>query len=130
MAMDLTAGPATGPAERRPEEQRPEEQRPEEKRLVWRCRRGMRELDVLLGRYLVQEYPTQPAPERAAFARLLEEEDPTLHRWLVGRVEPEDAGLRPLIARIRALAAAPPPGPVPGPVPGLGQAPDPGTSPP
>jgi len=61
----------------------------------------MRELDVLLLRYLEQEYPSAAAAERAAFVRILELQDPELFGYLVGRTTPEDAAVRHVIARIR-----------------------------
>ena len=45
------------------------------KKLRWRCRRGMRELDQLFGRYLDQRWGQAPTAERAVFLQLLETED-------------------------------------------------------
>jgi len=70
-------------------------------RLRWRCRRGMKELDLVLVRYLEQEYPAASPDDRAAFARILELQDPELFGYLVGRDSPSDAGLRHVLARIR-----------------------------
>ena len=70
-------------------------------RLRWRCRRGMKELDLLLLRYLEQEYPAAAPADRAAFTRILELQDPELFGYLVGRESPTDAGLRHVLARIR-----------------------------
>jgi antitoxin CptB len=53
--------------------------------LRWRLRRGMKELDVLLERYVARRYPGAGAGERAAFARLLEREDPEIWQWVLGR---------------------------------------------
>jgi antitoxin CptB len=61
----------------------------------------MRELDVLLLRYLEQEYPAAAAAEREAFARILELQDPELFGYLVGRATPEDDAVRHVITRIR-----------------------------
>ena len=61
----------------------------------------MRELDVLLVRYLEQEYPSASATEREAFVRILELQDPELFGYLVGRTTPEDDAVRHVIARIR-----------------------------
>ena len=72
-------------------------------RLRWRCRRGMRELDQLLERYLARGWPDADAAERAAFLRLIDCEDPVLWPWFVGRERPEDAALDALVQRIRAL---------------------------
>ncbi len=72
-------------------------------RLRWRCRRGMRELDQLLERYLARGWPGADAAERATFLRLLDCEDTALWPWLVGRERPGDAALDALVRRIRAL---------------------------
>ena len=72
-------------------------------RLRWRCRRGMRELDQLLERYLSKGWPTADAAEREAFVRLLDCEDPMLWPWFVGRERPDDVALDALVQRIRAL---------------------------
>jgi antitoxin CptB len=61
----------------------------------------MRELDVLLLRYLEHDYPSAVAADRAAFARILELQDPELFGYLVGRAHPEDAAVGHVIARIR-----------------------------
>ncbi len=71
-------------------------------RLRWRCRRGMKELDVILERYLELGYPQADLAEQAAFARLLAASDPELLAWLVyGRPCP-DPGLRGIVAAVRA----------------------------
>ncbi|MET0814153.1 MAG: succinate dehydrogenase assembly factor 2, partial [Pseudoxanthomonas sp.] len=42
------------------------------KRLRWRCRRGMRELDQLFGRYLDREWASASDADRGVFLRLLD----------------------------------------------------------
>ena len=76
---------------------------PELKRLRWRCRRGMRELDQLMLRYLDQAWPTASEAERAVFLRLLDCEDDKLWRWCMGRERPEDPELHAIVERIVAL---------------------------
>ena len=61
----------------------------------------MRELDVILLRYLEQDYPAAAPADRAAFARILELQDPDLFGYLVGRSTPEDDSVRHVIDRIR-----------------------------
>lgn len=75
-----------------------------EPRLRWLCRRGMKELDVLLARFLERGYETAPAAARAAFERLLEVPDPELHALLTGRSDPPDGDLADVVARIRHAA--------------------------
>lgn len=69
-------------------------------RLQWRCRRGMRELDVLLERYLAEEWPQAGLAERGAFAQLLELPDPELHGLLTGRLVPAGDAQREVIGAI------------------------------
>lgn len=73
---------------------------PELNRLRWRCRRGMRELDVLLERYLRDRWPTAPAEHRAAFRALLELPDPELAALLLGRSVTPVSGITRLVAEI------------------------------
>jgi antitoxin CptB len=70
-------------------------------RLRWGCRRGMRELDELLTRYLEQEYRQAAPCDRAAFGRILELQDPEIFGYLLGGTASEDASLHNVIARIR-----------------------------
>jgi antitoxin CptB len=71
-------------------------------KLRWRCRRGMRELDVLLTRYVDEEYRTAAPEQQEAFRRLLDMQDPLMHAFFLGRETPPDAVLASLIARIIA----------------------------
>lgn len=70
-------------------------------RLRWRCRRGTRELDLLLGWWLDARYPRADADQRAAFDALLDAPDPDLWDWLIARVEPNDSAVREIVDEIR-----------------------------
>jgi antitoxin CptB len=72
-------------------------------RLRWRCRRGMRELDVMLTRYLDRVWPTASPADRDAFTQLVEMQDPDLFGYLVGRDSPPEEQQRAVIACIRRL---------------------------
>jgi antitoxin CptB len=71
-------------------------------RLRWRCRRGMRELDQLLVRYLDRDFAGASSRERAAFRELLDLPDPELFGYLVGREQPSNPQWRDLLARLGA----------------------------
>lgn len=75
------------------------------RRLRWRCRRGMRELDQLLERYLDRRWKQASDAERGLFLRLLDCEDDRLWRWFLGYDPADDAELQPLVDLIRALPA-------------------------
>ena len=81
----------------------PEAGREEVARLRWRCRRGMRELDVVLLRYLEEDYPRASQADRAAFAQILELQDPEIFGYLVGRQAPAETSLGNVVARIRRV---------------------------
>jgi antitoxin CptB len=72
-------------------------------RLRWRCRRGMRELDQLMLRYLDQRWLEADDQERNVFLRLLACEDDKLWRWCMGRERSEDQELHALVERIIEL---------------------------
>ncbi len=72
-------------------------------RLRWQCRRGMRELDELLGNYLQAGYGHASNSEKAAFRELLALPDPELIGYLLGRQVIEDASLSDIINKIKGL---------------------------
>ena len=75
------------------------------RRLRWKCRRGMRELDQLFGRYLDRKWRQASADERAVFLRLLACEDDKLWHWFMGNEIAPDAALAALVATIRQMPA-------------------------
>ena len=58
--------------------------------LRWRCRRGKKELDVLLGRFLNQNLASLSPAQRAAFEHLLALEDEDLLDLILGRSTTSD----------------------------------------
>jgi len=68
-------------------------------RMLWRCRRGMKELDVLLERY-VRIGSVDSAQERRLFSALLELPDPELAAYVFGHAVPADPQLARLARRI------------------------------
>jgi antitoxin CptB len=59
-------------------------------KLEWRCRRGMKELDFLLLRFLRNRFADAASDERAAFVEFLELPDPDLARYLIAGDVPDD----------------------------------------
>lgn len=70
-------------------------------RLRWQCRRGTRELDELLARYLDYAYDQSSEREKAAFRELLELSDPELIGYLLGNKEHNDPSAADVIDKIR-----------------------------
>ena len=78
----------------------------ERSRLVWRCRRGMKELDLVMLGYLDRHYDNAPAEEKAVFEQILEMQDPLLYGYVIGREQPEDPAVRDVIEKIRTTFAS------------------------
>ncbi|MFZ2404590.1 MAG: succinate dehydrogenase assembly factor 2 [Methylobacter sp.] len=71
-------------------------------RLKWQCRRGTKELDFLLSRYLETGYLVADQAERDLFVELLGMEDDVLVGVLMGDLEVE--GIEVLVGKIRVFA--------------------------
>jgi len=63
-------------------------------RLRWRCRRGMREIDVVLVRFLETGYAQASADDRSAFEELLTLPDVDILALLTGRAGSDDPAIR------------------------------------
>ena len=73
-------------------------------RLCWHSRRGMLELDLVLGPFVREHYPSLPDLDKAHYRLLLECEDQDLFSWFMGRVTPEDEALVDIVDKILATA--------------------------
>ena len=70
-------------------------------KLRWACRRGMLELDVLLGNFLEERYLSLSPAEQIVFVELLNENDQDLFMWLTGKSAATDPKLAVMIGKIR-----------------------------
>ena len=61
----------------------------------------MKELDVLLAGYLENLYGSASPAEQGAFRALLEEQDPVLYAYVVGRDQPAGEDERRVIESLR-----------------------------
>ena len=73
------------------------------RRLRWRCRRGMRELDQMFGRYLEREWRQVSPAQREVFLVLLDMQDDKLWHLLMGNERSDDAQLQAMVDHIRTL---------------------------
>ena len=74
-------------------------------RLRWRCRRGMRELDELLRRYVDERYAHASSEHQEAFRALLDAPDPLIHAYCLGLEAPPTPILASLIRLITQAGA-------------------------
>ncbi len=72
------------------------------RRILFRAwRRGMRELDLVMGRFADAHLATMSETELAEFERLLDAPDPQVLAWIVGGEAPPPEFDMALLARLR-----------------------------
>ena len=71
-------------------------------KLIWRSRRGMLELDLLLQRFLANYVDQLTESEIVSMELLLTCPDPDLLSWLIGDESPEDKELNHIIELIQS----------------------------
>ena len=59
-------------------------------RVRWRCRRGIREMDILFQHFIDEYYDTLNPKEKDAFESFLEESDLDILNWVMGRTTPDN----------------------------------------
>jgi antitoxin CptB len=75
--------------------------REEKNRVLWRCRQGTRELELLLSGYVDQHYESLSRDERSEMQQLLEHNSNELSDWLLYGENSNSESLKPLITKIR-----------------------------
>jgi antitoxin CptB len=71
-------------------------------RLAWDCRRGMKELDIVLQPFAEQHFATLDRTGQEAFLDLLDAADPDLFDWFTAGVVPADAQTAATVRRVLA----------------------------
>jgi antitoxin CptB len=74
----------------------------ERAQLRWRCRRGMRELDVLLIHFFEASFDGLCTADKRAFRAILDLPDPELQAYLIAGHASEDPEREALLGRIRS----------------------------
>ncbi|MDD2915041.1 MAG: succinate dehydrogenase assembly factor 2 [Gallionella sp.] len=72
-------------------------------RVRWRARRGLLELDIVLGRFIEAQYEHLDETERMAFEVLLDMPDNPLWDMISGRLEASPGEQQALLEKIRAV---------------------------
>jgi antitoxin CptB len=70
-------------------------------RVRWRCRRGLLELDIVLGRFIEQRYATLDEAQQIAFDELLDMPDTELWDMITGKEAPQQESLRTVLEWVR-----------------------------
>lgn len=69
--------------------------------LIWRCRRGIKEMDLLLQRFIETRFHKLSEQEKLAFAELLDQQDPDIMDWILERSVPPTDTLKIAVKLIR-----------------------------
>ena len=72
-------------------------------RLRWRCRRGTREMDILLESYLDDRYLMLSEEDKQTFEQLLNESDVDILGWVTGRKRPEHSRYDGIICSLQSM---------------------------
>jgi antitoxin CptB len=71
------------------------------RRILFRAwRRGVREMDLIMGRFADAHLPTMTEAELSEFERLLDVPDPEIFAWIIGGERPPREFDTPLLARL------------------------------
>ena len=74
-----------------------------DRKVIYRARRGLKEIYMFFDPYVRLHYLQADSAEKAAFARLIEAEDPDLLDWFMNVSTPADVELVALIQRLKQL---------------------------
>ena len=72
-----------------------------DRKVIYRARRGLKEIDVYFDPYVKQYYLNAAEDEKALFSELVEQEDPDLLDWFMEVSEPENPALKPFILKLK-----------------------------
>ncbi|MFU9813488.1 succinate dehydrogenase assembly factor 2 [Acinetobacter radioresistens] len=78
-----------------------EEMTLKERKVIYRARRGLKEIDVYFDPYVKQYYLQADAEEKATFAELVAQEDPDLLDWFMEVSEPPRPEMKQLIIKLK-----------------------------
>ena len=73
----------------------------EKSKLLWHCRRGIREMDILFREFIEQHYDDLSDDDKQSFSTLLDEADLDILNWIMGKDKPDTDELKNIIAIIR-----------------------------
>lgn len=74
-----------------------------DRKVIYRARRGLKELDLYFDPYVREQYVTDTDAHKAAFGRLIEEEDPDLLDWFTAVTVPTDPELQMIVQHLKSL---------------------------
>tara|TARA_X000000368_G_scaffold373368_1_gene324320 strand:- start:105 stop:347 length:243 start_codon:yes stop_codon:yes gene_type:complete len=75
----------------------------EEKEIIWKCRRGTKELDILMSNFYYKFYKSASKSQKSAFIKLLSLEDPIIYDLLLNKISSKDIAVNQIADMIRNM---------------------------
>ena len=76
----------------------------EDKEVLWKCRRGTKELDILMTGFYQKFYKTASKTQQDSFIKLLSLEDPILYDLLLNKISLKDIAVNEIADMIRNMS--------------------------
>ena len=75
----------------------------EDKEVIWKCRRGTKELDLMMNGFYNSYYKTSSKSQKEAFIKLLSLEDPFISDLLMNKTVSKDIAVNEIADMIRTM---------------------------
>ena len=75
----------------------------EDKEVIWKCRRGTKELDLMMNGFYNNYYKTSSISQKEAFIKLLSLEDPFISDLLMNKTVSKDIAVNEIADMIRTM---------------------------
>ena len=72
-------------------------------RILWRCRRGIREIDILFQGFVDEYYEKLSEKEKQLFEEFQDEADLDILNWVMGKSEPDNEIYRDFVKTFQTL---------------------------
>jgi len=76
----------------------------DDKEVIWKCRRGTKELDILMSGFFSKYYKTASDKQKNAFIELLSLEDPVIYDLLLNKISLKDIAVNEIADMIRNMS--------------------------
>ncbi len=76
----------------------------DDKEVLWKCRRGTKELDILMLTFYQKFYKTASKSQKNGFIKLLSLEDPIIYDLLLNKISSKDIAVNEIADMIRNMS--------------------------
>ena len=76
----------------------------DDKEIIWKCRRGTKELDMLMTGFYNKYYKSASKSQKDAFIKLLSLEDPVLYDLILNKISSKDIAVNEIADMIRTMS--------------------------